>query len=173
MLIEFIFDYLFRGMGVDRRVVRIVIYFVVGAVAGAVSLLLPGEHIIRSDLLRYVALVIVPLVLGMTMHRVGRRRNDRQGDEFGLESFWPSWGFAFCFGLVHSCLPIDDDIPGMARGRVGRKEWSGRRRAGRPRTRESDSLRGPAVRSPQPCRHLSCARQRPLERLNREAIIRP
>jgi hypothetical protein len=98
--IELLFDFVFREMGVDRRVVRIGLYSIVGGVVGAISLAVLHHPIIGSNVLRYVSLFVTPLLLGLAMHWLGRRRRNRGGDEFGLESFWPSWSFAFCFGLV-------------------------------------------------------------------------
>jgi hypothetical protein len=34
------------------------------------------------------------------MMRLGRWRERRKGQAYGLEAFWPAWAFAFSLGLV-------------------------------------------------------------------------
>jgi hypothetical protein len=102
--LELIFDHVFRHVGVDRRVVRIAVYSLFGAVVGGCSLAVISGHLIASAPLRYVALFVVPSIVGLAMHGYGCRREKRGADAFGLESFWPSWGFAFSFSLVRLLL---------------------------------------------------------------------
>ena len=97
---EAFFDLIFRQVGADWRLIRVCLYSGFGGIAGALSLFLFRNHLIGSDAIRYVAVIVIPILLGWAMRWVGQRRKHRSGDEYGLESFWPSWGFAFSFGLV-------------------------------------------------------------------------
>jgi hypothetical protein len=98
--IELVCDFVFQHLAADLRLVRIGLFSLVGAVAGGISLAVVSHHIIGSYFLRLAGLLITPLLIGFTMRAMGHRRTNRGEDEYGLESFWPGWGFAFCFSLV-------------------------------------------------------------------------
>ena len=73
-------------------------YVALGAVSGAASLWLMPTLFIRSEPLRFVNLVVTPLLSGATMGWIGgwRRRHDKT--TVRLESF--AYGFAFSFSMA-------------------------------------------------------------------------
>ena len=75
-----------------------ILYVVLGAASGAASLALMPTLFIRSEPLRFVNLVVTPLLSGATMGWIGswRRRHDKT--TLRLESF--AYGFAFSFSMA-------------------------------------------------------------------------
>ncbi|HMC15044.1 MAG TPA: hypothetical protein VKI18_05400 [Albitalea sp.] len=73
-------------------------YVVLGAASGAASLWLMPTLFIRSEPLRFVNLVVTPLLSGATMGWIGswRRRHDKT--TLRLESF--AYGFSFAFSMA-------------------------------------------------------------------------
>jgi hypothetical protein len=73
-------------------------YMLVGAASGAASLWLMPTLFIRSEPLRFVNLVVTPLLSGATMGWIGnwRRRHDKT--TLRLESF--AYGFSFAFSMA-------------------------------------------------------------------------
>jgi hypothetical protein len=74
------------------------LYVLLGAASGAVSLWLMPNLFIRSMPLRFVNLVVTPLLSGATMGWIGswRRRHDKT--TLRLESF--AYGFCFAFSMA-------------------------------------------------------------------------
>ena len=95
-------DLLFRGIASNRRWWRFLLYSLIGAGIGGLSLLVFRGHLINPASLRVTALAVNPVLIGLLMTRLGRWREKRAGAAFGLEAFWPAWGFAFCLGLVRT-----------------------------------------------------------------------
>jgi len=73
-------------------------YVLLGAASGAASLWLMPTLFIRSGPLRFVNLVVTPLLSGATMGWIGswRRRHDKT--TLRLESF--AYGFSFAFAMA-------------------------------------------------------------------------
>jgi hypothetical protein len=73
-------------------------YVILGAASGVASLWLMPALFIRSEPLRFVNLVVTPLLSGATMGWVGswRRRHDKT--TLRLESF--AYGFSFAFAMA-------------------------------------------------------------------------
>jgi hypothetical protein len=73
-------------------------YVLLGAASGAASLWLMPTLFIRSEPLRFVNLVVTPLLSGATMGWIGswRRRHDKT--TLRLESF--AYGFSFAFAMA-------------------------------------------------------------------------
>jgi hypothetical protein len=97
-VVEIVIDVLFKSFGADSRFTRFVIYTILGGGLGAVTLLIWPRHIIGSEAVRYTGLIVIPIVMGVLMCLIGRVRGTRTATTYGLEAFWPGWGFAFAFG---------------------------------------------------------------------------
>jgi hypothetical protein len=100
LIAELLTDRTFRHSAAGRSWGRFLLYFVIGGVLGGLSLLILPQHLIAQPGLRVLALISHPILLGGIMAYLGKRRARRADDAYGLEAFWPAWGFAFCFGLV-------------------------------------------------------------------------
>lgn len=100
IVFEGIFDIAFGRIAADRPVLRVVMFLAVGAIAGALSLLMIANHIIASRGLRYVAAVLVPIAIGNLMAIIGGHREKRGKEPRSLEHFFSGWAFAFAFGAV-------------------------------------------------------------------------
>ena len=96
---ELVFDQTFRRSPVTGRL-RVGFYAMVGLAAGFISLLVLPQHSVSNTTWRIAALIINPALIGFLMMRLGRWRERRKGQAYGLEAFWPAWGFAFSLGLV-------------------------------------------------------------------------
>lgn len=83
-----------------RRARRIVLFAFVGAGIGALSLLVFPELVIADPTLRVSSLVLSPLLAGLTLAIVGRRRRRDARLVTSLESFWPAFTFALAMAAV-------------------------------------------------------------------------
>lgn len=100
IVVEGIFSVAMGRIAANRPVIRAVLFLVLGAIAGGLSLLLFPSHIISLPLLRYAAVILVPVIIGYVMAEIGNRREKRGQEPRGLEHFVSGWGFAFAFGAV-------------------------------------------------------------------------
>jgi hypothetical protein len=109
ILAEIIFQFVVEGM-LDvcfgkklrdaRPLLRFLLFLLVGAILGGLSLLLLPAHIISDRQLRYVAVLTIPVLIGVTMAKIGSMRAKRGSEPNDLEHFFSSWGLAFTFGAV-------------------------------------------------------------------------
>jgi hypothetical protein len=83
-----------------RRLMLILAFAALGAIVGALSLLLFPVHFIRGEGARLAYLAIAPLIAGATFALVGRRRERKGKRVVRLESFWPAFTFALAMALV-------------------------------------------------------------------------
>jgi len=73
-------------------------YFLFGAALGALSLFLLPESFISSDGLRWLNLIVTPVVLGFIMAMIGKARTRKGKDTVRIERF--VFGYLFAFGLA-------------------------------------------------------------------------
>jgi len=101
---EVLVDLIIHAIGsADReakRLIRIVVYALLGAIVGAISILIFPTHMIRSAPLRWVALVLIPLFAGAVFAMVGRSRDRRGKPVSALETFMPAYAFALAMAVV-------------------------------------------------------------------------
>lgn len=83
-----------------RMALRIVTFAILGAFAGALSLLLFPVHFIRDANLRLVTLILTPFLAGTLFAFVGRQRLRHDKYVSGLETFWPAYSFALAMAVV-------------------------------------------------------------------------
>ena len=109
LLLQLIFEGIFdvtvrKQVSKEPALLRFVIFTVLGAVGGLVSLLVFRHHLVAAPWLRYLALLIIPVAIGLLMTKIGRVRRGRGGGDYSLEHFFASWGFAFAFGLMRTAF---------------------------------------------------------------------
>lgn len=75
-------------------------YTILGIGAGALSLLVFPHGFIEEEALRWVNLVLTPLLAGLLMGRLGGLRRKRNQDAIRLESFGYGFLFAFAMGVI-------------------------------------------------------------------------
>jgi hypothetical protein len=100
---EVLLDVVVHAVGARRgssAVLRLLFFALMGAVTGALSLLVLPRHFIRSADLRLVALAVTPIVAGALFSWVGRSRRKRDREASALESFWPAFSFALAMAVV-------------------------------------------------------------------------
>jgi uncharacterized membrane protein YfcA len=83
-----------------RRLVTLAGYAFIGAAAGAVTIFVLPQHLIRNPDLRIANLVITPLLVATLMACIGaiRRRNDKR--VVRMEEFTHAYAFALSFALA-------------------------------------------------------------------------
>jgi hypothetical protein len=86
--------------GSQRIALRILVFAVLGAIVGAITLWLFPEHFIRNQQLRVASLVLSPVVAGAVFTAVGRRRNRKGKRVSALETFWPAYTFALALAVA-------------------------------------------------------------------------
>jgi hypothetical protein len=75
-------------------------YFIVGAIAGAISLLIFPSLFISSTWMRTLNLVLTPLAAGLAMSGIGALRRKKEQDLIRLDTFSYAFCFAFSMALV-------------------------------------------------------------------------
>ena len=75
-------------------------HLLLGAICGALSLLLFRESFIGSGPFKVINLVITPVVAGYLMALIGRWRTRRGKQTLPLEQFLSGFAFAFALALV-------------------------------------------------------------------------
>lgn len=73
---------------------------VLGLVAGLLSLLIFGHHLLKHAGLRVAMLVVIPPLAGWVMSVFGRWQEKHGGERASLERFWNGFAFALAMGLV-------------------------------------------------------------------------
>jgi hypothetical protein len=71
-----------------------------GIIAGLVSLLFAGQHIIHSPGFRALNLVFTPVVMALTLVAWGRYLQKHDRDRTPLNRFVCAYGFAICYMLI-------------------------------------------------------------------------
>jgi hypothetical protein len=75
-------------------------YALLGAVAGALSLLVFSHSLIHSHTARLVNLVLAPVAVGLAMAAIGAWRKRHGKTEIALDRFTYGYVFAFAMALV-------------------------------------------------------------------------
>ncbi len=78
----------------------ICVYFLVGALSGAMAVWLVPAALIPSPAVRLANLVISPIVLGFAFELLGRRRVHAGKEALIVDNFSYGFTFALTFGLV-------------------------------------------------------------------------
>jgi hypothetical protein len=78
----------------------IVVYALIGAIAGGVTLLVLPAHLIRSQELRIANLVITPLLVAALMAWIGAIRRSREKRIVQMEEFVYAYATALTFAVV-------------------------------------------------------------------------
>jgi hypothetical protein len=81
---------LFAGVG----------HFLMGLIAGIVSLLVFGSRVLARPPIPGVSLVLSPIATGIAMHYIGEFWREQGRDRPALFSFWAGAIFAFAMALV-------------------------------------------------------------------------
>ena len=83
-----------------RRLVTIFGYALIGAAAGALTIFILPEHLIRNPNLRIANVIITPLLVAALMSWIGilRRRHDKR--VVRMEEFTHAYAFALSFALA-------------------------------------------------------------------------
>jgi hypothetical protein len=85
---------------VERRLLAGLVYVFFGALGGWSTTLLFPDAFIQNETARIAYLVVVPVLIGFLMARVGRAMVERGKNQTSLETFWFGWLFALTFALV-------------------------------------------------------------------------
>lgn len=80
--------------------VLVLIYAVFGTMAGGLSLLILPHAFILNLALREANVLITPLIAGTTMMLIGRWRDKRGQERFGIDRFGYAFVFAFAMALI-------------------------------------------------------------------------
>ena len=75
-------------------------YAIVGALVGAMSLLIFPTSLVGSGRFRGASLIVTPLLVGSTMWLLGRWRRQQDKPSTRLATFWYGFIFAFLMALV-------------------------------------------------------------------------
>jgi hypothetical protein len=71
-----------------------------GLIAGLVSLLFAGQHIIHSAAFRALNLALTPMIMALALVAWGRYLQKHDRDRTPLNRFVCAYGFAICYMLV-------------------------------------------------------------------------
>lgn len=71
-----------------------------GVFAGLLSLLIASRHIIQSPTLRFINLIVTPLMIAWIMTAWGRQMQKKNREKTPLNHFVCAYGFALCYLLV-------------------------------------------------------------------------
>jgi hypothetical protein len=79
---------------------RAIVCQIAGSVAGALSLLFAGQHIIHSPALRALNLALTPLIMAYALVAWGRFLQKHDRDRVPLNRFVCAYSFAICYMLI-------------------------------------------------------------------------
>ena len=88
------------------HVPRAIVCELAGILAGAISLLFAGRHIISSPILRVVNLALTPLAMAGALVAWGRFLQKRDRERTPLNHFVCAYGFAVCYMLVRFLFAV-------------------------------------------------------------------
>src|SRR5688500_18546512 len=89
-----------RSDRAHQTLLRMIVFAVLGAIVGGVSLVLFPTHFIRDAGLRIASLVLTPLVVAAAFAWIGGRRERKGKHVSALEAFWPAYTFALAMAVV-------------------------------------------------------------------------
>ena len=89
----------FRRSGPASPIMAAIGYLIYGAIAGALSLLLPKVFIIAKSL-RVANLIVTPIACGFLMAWLGRLRERRGAETIRLDTFMYGYLFAMSMAVV-------------------------------------------------------------------------
>ena len=75
-------------------------YFVMGAIAGGLSIWLIPMHLLKSPTLQILNLAITPIILGFLFEAIGRWKNNHDKPRYAVDRFSYGFTFAFTMGLI-------------------------------------------------------------------------
>lgn len=113
LLLQFIFEALAQtGLHLFRRRERQAFstplllfgYGVLGAAAGAISVVLIPHYMLRAHFARIAYLFLGPAALGSAFAAMGAWRAERAAHRANLDRFIHGYAFAFCFALIRFWL---------------------------------------------------------------------
>ncbi|MHC4871265.1 MAG: hypothetical protein ACYTFY_05425 [Planctomycetota bacterium] len=76
------------------------LYLVLGITLGAVSTVILPKLFLVHNWMAITNIVVSPIIAGLVMALLGRRKRSKGKDVIRLESFANGWTFAFSFALV-------------------------------------------------------------------------
>ena len=80
--------------------VSVLLYAIFGTIAGGLSLLFLPHSFITNLALREANVLITPLIAGAVMMLVGRWRDKKSQERFGIDRFGYAFVFAFSMALI-------------------------------------------------------------------------
>ena len=80
--------------------VSVLLYTIFGTIAGALSVLILPHSFIANLALREANVLITPVIAGAVMMLVGRWRDKRGQERFGIDRFGYAFVFAFSMALI-------------------------------------------------------------------------
>ncbi|PTS79181.1 hypothetical protein DBR17_12090 [Sphingomonas sp. HMWF008] len=80
--------------------VSVLLYAIFGTIAGGLSLLILPHPFITNLALREANVLITPVIAGAVMMLVGRWRDKRGEERFGIDRFGYAFVFAFAMALI-------------------------------------------------------------------------
>ena len=106
LVFEILVDFGFRAVVESaesagrNRVLRLLGYFCLGAIAGGLSLLLIPNHMVRDTWMRVAIVAVIPVLAGWLMSVIGQRRESKGRVRRQLESWASGYSFALAMSLV-------------------------------------------------------------------------
>lgn len=107
LLIQLVFELGFRGLFAlfrnDRPknlVLAIIGYVCMGVIGGVISLWIIPKHVIDSQALRCINIVVTPILLGLLFELLGRQRQNHGKEKRLLDRFSYGFSFALSMGLI-------------------------------------------------------------------------
>jgi H+/Cl- antiporter ClcA len=97
---------LFGGKRGRSKFLALVGYVLLGAVAGALSILVFPHSFIHSDRFHGISLLVTPVLAGLVMSAVGWLREKREQNLIRLDTFGYGAVFAFGFALVRFLFTV-------------------------------------------------------------------
>ena len=78
----------------------ICVYFLMGAIAGGISIWLIPMHLLNSPALQILNLAITPIVLGFIFETLGRWKTNNDKTRYAVDRFSYGFTFALTMGLI-------------------------------------------------------------------------
>jgi len=75
-------------------------YFLMGAIAGGISIWLIPMHLLKSPVLQTLNLAITPIVLGFIFEALGRWKTNHDKPRYAVDRFSYGFTFALTMGLI-------------------------------------------------------------------------